>query len=91
MQSMLEDLYCGNIGFDSGYYGQDTPFVKAARKKHDSLEKLMATLGDGEKELFEQYCDAQGDMESITRYATYATTLQFGIRLMVELFMDRRN
>jgi len=90
MHSILEDLYYGNIGFDAGHYGQDSHFVKAARKKHDSLEKLMAALNDSEKELFEQYCDAQGDMEGITRYDTYTASLKFGIRLMVEVFKEKQ-
>jgi len=86
MQNMLEELYYGNIGFDAGHYGQDSPFVKAARKKCDSLEKLMAVLNDSEKELFEQYCDAQSDMEGITRYDTYADALKFGMLFMIEVF-----
>lgn len=57
----------GNIGFDSGRYGPDSPFVQAACRKLDSMEKLDATLNEAEKELFEQYCDAQGDIEGITR------------------------
>jgi len=91
MSSTLEDLYLGNIDFDSGYHGKDSPFVKAARKKHDSLESLMAILDDTQKELFEQYCDAQGDIEGITRYSTYTTSLKFGIQLMIEVLMDNPN
>ena len=88
MQNVLEELYMGNVDFDAGYYGQNSPFVKAARKRHDSLEKLMATLNDTEKELFEQYCEAVGDIEGISRYDTYTSALKFGILLMVEIFMD---
>lgn len=88
MSSILEELYMGNIGFDAGYYGQNSPFVRVARRKHDSLEKLMATLNDTEKELFEQYCEAEGDIEGITRYDTFTGALKFGILLMVEIFMD---
>ena len=38
----------GNIGFDSGYYTQDFPFVKAAKRKLDNLEKLAATFNDSD-------------------------------------------
>ena len=85
MQSMLEELYMGNVGFDAGYYPQNSPFVKAA-KQLDSMEKLNAILDDTGKELFEQYCDAQGDIGDITRYDTYTDALRFGILLMVEVF-----
>lgn len=70
MQSILEELYMGNIGFNAGYYPQNSPFVKAARRKLDSMEKLEAMLDDAGKELFDKYCEAQGDMEGITRYDT---------------------
>ena len=86
MQSMLEELYMGNVGFDAGYYPQNSPFVKAAKRKLDSMEKLNAILDDTGKELFEQYCDAQGDIGDITRYDTYTDALRFGILLMVEVF-----
>jgi hypothetical protein len=86
MKSMLEELYMGNVGFDAGYYPQNAPFVKAAKRKLDSMEKLNAMLDDTGKELFEQYCDAQGDIGDITRYDTYTDALRFGILLMVEVF-----
>ena len=88
--NILEELYMGNIGFDSGHYGQSSPFVKAAKRKLDSMEKLTATLNGSEKELFEQYCDAQADIEGITRYDTYTSALKFGILLMIEIFADGR-
>lgn len=91
MQSMLKELYMGNVGFDAGYYPQNSPFVKAARKKLDDMEQLNAMLDDKGKELFEQYCDAQGDIESITRYGTYTNALTFGILLMVEVFTSIHN
>ena len=48
----------------------------------------MARLGKSEKELFEQYCNARGDIEGITRYDTYAESLKFGILLMIALFAE---
>lgn len=89
MASVLEELYYGNIRPDAGIYPQDSPFVQAARIKHENLEKLMASLDDSEKEMFEKYCEAQGDIEGITRYDTFTYALKFGILLMTEVFMGR--
>ena len=89
MNSILEELYMGNIGFDSGHHGPNSPFVKAAKRKLDSMEKLSATLNEAEKELFEQYCEAEGDIEGITRYDTYTRALKFGILLMIEIFISQ--
>ncbi len=86
MQSILEERYTGNIGFDAGYSPRNSPFVKAAKRKLDSMEKLNAMLDDTGKELFDTHCDAQGDIEGITRYDTYTDALKFGILLIAEGF-----
>ena len=36
MQNRLEELYVGNVGFDAGDYGKNSPFAKAARRKLNS-------------------------------------------------------
>jgi len=89
MQSILEELYCGNIRPDARSYGQDSPFVEAARLKSKNLDRLMERLDDSEKELFEKYCDAQGEIEDIARYGTFTYALKFGILLMAEVFMGK--
>jgi len=86
MKSIMEELYMGNIGFDCWNYSNDSPFVKAAQKKMESMTALTATLDDSQKELFEGYADARSDIEHITRYDTYVATLKFGILLMIEIF-----
>ena len=88
MKSILEQLYMGNIGFDSGYYGKNSPFMKAAQRKMDNMEKLTATLNESQKELFDNYCDAQGDIEGITRYDTFTSALTFGVLFMMEILTD---
>ncbi|MCL1882479.1 MAG: hypothetical protein FWF81_01825 [Defluviitaleaceae bacterium] len=87
MSSILEELYKGNIEFSGGDYDKDSPFVKAAQKKVDNMTALTATLDDSQKELLNGYIEAQGDIESITRYDTYVATLKFGVLLMVEVFV----
>ena len=91
MKSIMEELYMGNIGFDSAHYPKDSPFVKAAERKLENMEKLTATLNDSQKELFENYCDAQGDIEGITRYDTFTASLRFGVLLMIEILAERGN
>jgi len=85
MKSILQELYMGNVGFDSWQYAKDSPFVNAAQRKMDNMKALTDTLNDAQKKLFEGYIGAQGDMEHITRYDTYVATLKFGMLLMGEL------
>jgi len=88
MKSILEELYMGNIGFDSGAHAPDSPFAKAVFKKHDCMERLTATLNDSEKILFDAYCDAAGEMEDISRYGAFERALKFGMLLMAEVFKE---
>ena len=88
MKNILDQLYIGNIGFDSARYAQGSPFVSAAQRKLENMEKLMATLNDSQKELFENYCEAQADIEGIVRYDTFAAALKFGVLFMMEILTD---
>ena len=85
MENILRELYHGNIRPDSGIYPQDSPFVKNARIKLDCLEKLKATLDESQYEIFEKYCDAQGDIEGITRFDTFTYALRFGVLFTLEI------
>ena len=89
MHSVMEQLYFGNIRRDSKKYEQDSLFMESVRFRSANLEQLMASINDSEKELFEKYCDAQEDIEDITRYDTFTFALKFGILLMAEVFMGR--
>ena len=87
--NILEELYHGNICADSKIYPPDSPFVEAAKLRSRNSDKLMSTLNEAEKETFEKYCDAQADVESISRYNTYTYALKLGILLMVEIFTGK--
>ena len=87
MQSILRELYYGNIRPESKFYAKDSPFVQAARVKVDCLEK-MAAIGETEKELLDKYAAAQSEIEGIVNYDTFTYALRFGILLMVEIFTN---
>lgn len=86
MQSIIEELYYGNIRPNSKRYGKDSPFMEAVQLRERNKTRLLELLNETEKEIFEKYCDAHGDIEDITRYDTFSYALKFGILLMVEIF-----
>jgi len=90
MQSVMEELYYGNIRPTERNYRKNSPFVRAAKLTSDIYEKLMVLLNEEQKELFEKYCDAQEELESITRYDTFSYALKFGILLIAETFVGMR-
>ncbi len=87
MKSIIEELYYGNIHGDSRIYAKDSAFVQAAKRKLEHMSALNEILDGQGKEEFDKYCDAQGDIESITRYDTFTYALKLGILLMTEVFM----
>ncbi len=87
MRSIIEELYYGNIHGDSRMYAQDSAFVQAAKRKVKHMNALTEILDEQGKEEFDQYCEAQGDIEGITRYDTFTYALKLGILLMTEVFM----
>jgi hypothetical protein len=88
MKSVLEELYMGNIRPDSRMYDKDSPFVQAANLKQRNLNSMMKMLDDSGKEVFEKYCDAQSDIEEISRYDLFTYALKFDVLLMAEIFMN---
>lgn len=89
MQSIFEELYHGNIRPDSRIYAKDSPFVKAAHVKKESMDKLMETMNETQKELFEVYADAEGEIDGITRYDIFTYSFILGSSLMMEILAGR--
>ena len=86
--NILEELYMGNIGFDGGRtHSPNSPFVNAAKKKLENMENLKTTLNDSQKELFENFCDAQGDIEGIRHFNVFTSALKFGVLFMMEILI----
>jgi len=86
MSSVFRELYYGNVCPTGRVYSQDSPFVQAAKRKQENYDRLMATLSKREKKLFNKYCNAQSDIEEISRYDTFSYALKLGIMLMTEVY-----
>lgn len=86
MTSIIEELYYGNINPNERHYTSESPFMQAVQLRKINLDKLMGTLNEQEKELFEKYCGAHDEIEDITRYDTFTYALKFGVLLMAEVF-----
>jgi len=89
MSNIFRELYYGNIQPTGRFYSQNSPFVKAAKRRQKYYDKLMTTLNKQQKELFDRYCNAQSNIESIARYDIFSYTLKLGIKLMTEVFAGK--
>jgi len=89
-RSILEAMYYGSVRPNSRTYSEDSLFAELEQLKKRNYDDLTATLNDSEKETFEKYCDAQEELESITRFDLFTYALKFGILLMSKIFVGRR-
>lgn len=70
-------------------YEQDSPFVKTARIKSETLERLNATLTDEQKSLLEAYFEADTQIEEIIQFDSFRYAFHMGAQLMAELIEGR--
>lgn len=87
--SILEELYNGNICPDRKIHAPDSDFVRYARVKCDNLDKLMASMSDEQKEAFEAYTEANGEIEGIMTFGRFTYGLKFGMLLMMEVLQGK--
>ena len=90
MQSIIKELYYGNIRPEESY-DSNKSYAKAARVQRDAYEKLSQSLGETEKELLENFLEAKAKIESITNFDTFSYALRFGVLLMAEIFIGNEN
>jgi len=88
MQSIIRELYNGEVSPDSKNYEQDSVYQEAVRVKNVYLDKLTATLDESEKELLEKYGEARATVDSIVNFDNFSYALRLGVLLMVEVFTN---
>ena len=86
MPSIIEELYFANIHLNSGLQAKDPTYAEAARLKELNYEELLAALNESEKERFEKFLDADGDLRGIEQYNTFTCAFRLGVLLMIETF-----
>ena len=71
-------------------HGPDSPFVRTARVKNENLELLTASLTDKQKELLEEYFEADRKIEDMIDFDRFRFAFHFGAQLMAELIEGKR-
>ena len=87
MAKIMQELYYGRISPFEKHYEPDSEYMRLAKRQERSLDKFMSTLNEQEKEMFEEYCDAQGEIENFIDCDMFTYGLRFGVLLMAEAFM----
>ena len=86
MENILEMLYDLPRGKT---HGPDSPFVRAARVKCETLELLTASMTDEQRDLLNTYLDANSKVDGIMDFDRFRFAFHFGAQLMAELIEGR--
>lgn len=89
MTSILEEFAYGNVCPQSQYFKQDSEFGKAMKLLTRNEEQLLARFGEEDKEQFEKYVDAQGEVNRLTAVNNFMYGYKLGLIMTAEAFVGR--
>ena len=84
----LEDLYYGNIVPAEKGIKKGSEYSKLLNLAARNEEKLLATLTEEQKILFEKYKDYTMDMCSIAEKDAFVEGVKLGVKIVVETYTD---
>lgn len=80
----LEDLYYGNLFPHEKSAKIDDETKELLNLLNRNEEKLMATLSDGKKEIFEKYKDCNREISEICERQSFITGFKLGAKIIIE-------
>lgn len=80
----LEDLYYGNLFPHEKSAKIDDETKELLNLLNRNEEKLMATLSDGQKEIFEKYKDCNREIFEICKRQSFITGFKLGAKIIIE-------
>ena len=83
---ILEELWYGNINPMERPFQRQRRFDKAFRMLTKNEEKLLETLNDQEKDLFDKFKACYDEMIQITECQTFIKGFKLGARFFTECF-----
>lgn len=82
---ILEDLYTGNFRPGERSFKQNSQYSRALTQAVESGDALIKSLTEEQKKLFEEYMDAQREVNILTDCETFIYALKLGAKLMLDV------
>lgn len=82
---ILEDLYTGNVRPGERNFRQNSQYSRALAQAVESGDTLSKLLTEEQKKLFEEYMDAQREVNILTDCETFIYALKLGAKLMLDI------
>ena len=85
---ILEDLYTGNVRPGERSFRQNSQYSRALAQAVESGNALSKSLTAEQKKLFEEYMDAQRELNILMDCETFIYALKLGAKLMLDVLED---
>ncbi|MDM8296130.1 hypothetical protein QUW58_13070 [Enterocloster aldenensis] len=89
MGKILDALADDNLCINPTIYKGSPKYMKAVDTLFKTSEALEAKLNDEEKEIFEQFCDANSDENHISEVDKFVRGYRLGALMMFEVFAGK--
>jgi hypothetical protein len=87
MQSILEEFAYGNVSPEVQFFKKDTKYGRAIELASHIEQKLLDRLGVDDKDLFEKYVDAQGEVNQLAAVKNLVYGYKLGLIMTAEAFI----
>lgn len=84
MESILEELFYGNINPDTQYFTKQSEFGRAMKVLTEREDELTSALNDTEKEILQHFINAQLEVNSLTAKTKFLYGFKLGSQIMLE-------
>ncbi len=88
MRSILQEFAYGNITPNDQSFKKNSAFGEAMKALTNNEEKLLARLGGDDKEIFQKYIDAQGEVNRLTAVKNLIYGYNLGLLMTAEAFLQ---
>lgn len=85
MESILEELWYGNICPNTDYRTQAEEENKLMRYIVTHHDKLWETLSDTQKEIFQKFDDCRSELTEIEERSIFIYAFRLGAKMMIEV------
>lgn len=87
MESIIEELYYGNIAPSEHSYRRTGEYAHILKIVARHEEKLTEMLTEAQKETFEKFKDSTSEISSMTEVTAFTLGFKLGLRLTAEAFI----
>ena len=82
---ILEDLYTGNVRPGERNFKQNSQYSRALAQAVESGDALIKSLTEEQKKMFEEYMDAQREVNIMTDCETFIYAFKLGAKLILDI------